>query len=127
RLNQIAVSDRATLGDVSQFCDNELATARNSLILNGEMSEWFKEHAWKSDLFTRADAHQIPPTHSRSTTSRNINTRRGVPVNHRVDRGFGGVCDTFLTKNRCCLGWTSRTVCISVCLTSHRGSSNGRM
>src|SRR5215472_2563863 len=65
-----------------------------------EMSEWLKEHAWKSDLFTRADAHQIPPTHSRSTTSRNIDTRLRVLVNHRVDPGFRGVCDTVLTQNR---------------------------
>jgi hypothetical protein len=28
-------------------CDNLLQAARNSLILNGEMSEWLKEHAWK--------------------------------------------------------------------------------
>src|ERR1700730_18208935 len=62
------------------------------------MSEWLKEHAWKSDLFTRADAHQIPPTHSRSTTSRNINTRRGVPVNDGVTPGFRGACDTVLTQ-----------------------------
>src|SRR5215510_263736 len=65
------------------------------------MSEWFKEHAWKSDRFTRADAHQIPPTHFRSTTSRNNDLLRRVPVNHRVDRGFEGVCDTVLTQNGC--------------------------
>ena len=64
------------------------------------MSEWLKEHAWKADLFTRADAHRIPPTHSRSTTSRNINTRRGVPVNDGVTPGFRGACDTVLTQNR---------------------------
>ena len=62
------------------------------------MSEWLKEHAWKSDRFTRADAYQIPPTHSRSTTSRNTDTRRHVLVNHRVDRGLEGVCDTALTQ-----------------------------
>src|SRR5262245_38509486 len=62
------------------------------------MSEWLKEHAWKSTLFARADAHEIPPTHSRSTTSRNIDTRRHVLVNHRVDRGFEGSCDTVLTQ-----------------------------
>src|SRR5262245_58068149 len=64
------------------------------------MAEWSIEHAWKSDRFTRADAHQIPPTHSRSTTSRNIDTRRHVLVNHRIDRGFEGVCDTVLTQRR---------------------------
>src|SRR5262245_37804057 len=62
------------------------------------MSEWLKEHAWKSTLFARADAHEIPPTHFRSTTSRNIDTRRHVLVNQRVDRGFEGVCDTDTMK-----------------------------
>ena len=33
RLNEIAGSDFNGLGDVSQFCDNEFATARKSLIL----------------------------------------------------------------------------------------------
>ena len=46
-------------------------TGRKSLILNGEMSEWLKEHAWKSTPAARADAHQIPPTQFRSTTFRN--------------------------------------------------------
>ena len=31
---------------------------------NGEMSEWFKEHAWKLIPLARADAHQNPPTQS---------------------------------------------------------------
>ena len=29
------------------MCDNLMLTARKVLILNGEMSEWLKEHAWK--------------------------------------------------------------------------------
>ena len=29
-------------------CHNRFPTARKSLILNGEMSEWLKEHAWKA-------------------------------------------------------------------------------
>src|SRR5215472_4780796 len=81
------------------FCATLFRTARNSLILNGEMSEWSIEHAWKLIPLARADAHQIPPTHSRSTTSLNTDTRRHVLVNHRVDRGFEGVCDTVLTQN----------------------------
>src|SRR5262245_57730682 len=63
------------------------------------MSEWSIEHAWKSTLLKRADAHEIPPTHARSTTSRNIDTRRHVLLNHRIDRGFEGVCDTVLTQS----------------------------
>src|SRR5262249_37553883 len=62
------------------------------------MSEWSIEHAWKSDRFTRADVPQIPSTHSQSTTSHNTDTRRHVLVNHRVYRGFEGVCDTVTMK-----------------------------
>jgi hypothetical protein len=29
-------------------CDNLSVAAHKSLILNGEMSEWLKEHAWKA-------------------------------------------------------------------------------
>src|SRR5262249_40949104 len=69
-------------------------------ILNGEMSEWFKEHAWKSDRFTRADAHQILPTHVGSISSRYNELLRDAPVNDDVHRGFRGVCDTVLTQSR---------------------------
>src|SRR5215510_2614750 len=62
------------------------------------MSEWFKEHAWKSTPSGRVDAHQIPTTHSRIKDFRNIDARRRVPVNHRVYAGFRGVCDTVLTQ-----------------------------
>jgi hypothetical protein len=36
------------------------------------MSEWLKEHAWKLTPAARADAHDIPPTHFRSTTSLDV-------------------------------------------------------
>src|SRR6516165_5411447 len=62
------------------------------------MSEWFKEHAWKSDRFTRADAHRIPPTHVRSISSRYNEVPRDAPVSEDVHRGFRGVCDTVLTQ-----------------------------
>ena len=54
------------------------------------MAEWLKAHAWKLIPPARADAHHNPPTHSRSTTSRNIDMRRRVAVNDVFDRGFGG-------------------------------------
>jgi hypothetical protein len=74
RLNEITVSDRARLEGLTQFrswsrrrrqqtieqighvesnmregrfCATLFQTACNSLILNGEMSEWSIEHAWK--------------------------------------------------------------------------------
>src|SRR5262245_16383807 len=65
------------------------------------MSEWSIEHAWKSTLPARADAHQIPPTHFRSTSSRNNDVARRLPVNHDVCPGLRGVCDTVLTQHRC--------------------------
>src|SRR6476659_3096201 len=34
--------------EIVGVCDNLVSTARKSLILNGEMSEWLKEHAWKA-------------------------------------------------------------------------------
>jgi hypothetical protein len=81
-----------------RFCATLFRTARNSLILNGEMSEWSIEHAWKSDLFTRADAQQNPPTHVRSISSRYNEVLRDAPVSDDVHRGFRGVCDTVLTQ-----------------------------
>src|SRR5262252_801474 len=62
------------------------------------MSEWSIEHAWKSTPPASADAHQIPPTHSRSTTSPDNDVRQQVPVNHHLDRGFRGACDTDTMK-----------------------------
>src|SRR5262249_55564227 len=93
------VSDLGTLEDLSQSAESATLSDRKLLILNVEMLERSIRHAWKSDRFARADAHRISPTHSRSTTSRNIDTRRHVLVNHRVDRGFRGVCDTVLTQS----------------------------
>jgi hypothetical protein len=62
------------------------------------MSEWSIEHAWKLTPAARADAHEIPPTHFRSTTSSNNDVHRGVPVNDGIYPGFRGVCDTVLTQ-----------------------------
>src|SRR6476469_6587789 len=76
------------------FCVTLFLAVRKCLILNGEMSEWSIEHAWKLTPAARADAHRIPPTHFRSTTSPYSDVRRRVPVNHGVDPGFRGVCDT---------------------------------
>jgi hypothetical protein len=64
------------------------------------MSEWSIEHAWKLIPFTRADAHQIPPTHFRSTTSRNNDVLQRVHVSRGVCPGCRGVCDTVLTQSR---------------------------
>src|SRR5258708_7741109 len=62
------------------------------------MSEWSIEHAWKLAPLARAEAHQIPPTHVRSTISRDTDVRPHVPVNGDVALGFRGVSDTVLTQ-----------------------------
>src|SRR6516165_1430828 len=66
--------------------------------LETEMSEWLKEHDWKSTPPARADAQEIPPTHLRSNGFHNMDVRRRVPVNDGVAPGFRGVCDTVLTQ-----------------------------
>jgi hypothetical protein len=108
---EIAVSDRTTLEGLTQFrfastrawqqtvgttghlrsdmreggfCATLFQTACNLLILNGEMSEWSIEHAWKLIPLARADAHRIPPTHFRFNDFRNINVRRPIPANDHV-------------------------------------------
>ena len=64
----------------------------------GHRRRVLKEHAWKLIPLARADPHRNAPTHSRSTTSRNNDVRRSVPVNHGVWPGFEGVSDTVLTQ-----------------------------
>jgi len=76
------------------------ARSRASGALETEMSEWLKEHAWKSTLSARADAHQIVRTHFPINNFRCNNLRRYVPVNDALHQGFRGVCDTVLTQRR---------------------------
>ena len=47
--------------EIAGVCDNHCQTARKSLILNGEMSEWLKEHAWKA---IPATLHRVIPKHA---------------------------------------------------------------
>src|SRR6266540_2557617 len=65
------------------------------------MSEWSIEHAWKSDLSTRVEAHQIVPTQFESTISRRFRgyvtfrhnsvgkLRRRIPTNMAIERPDG--------------------------------------
>jgi hypothetical protein len=93
QLNETAVSDRATLRGLTQFlrraispcpqtaeykslrkagrfegefCDTLFRTTHKSLILNGEMSEWSIEHAWKACVRVTVPRVRIPfsPPHS---------------------------------------------------------------
>jgi hypothetical protein len=81
------------------FCAILFRTARKSLILNGEMSEWSIEHAWKLIPVALSNVRLRASTHSPSRTSRNNDVHRSVPVNHGVCPGFEGVSDTVLTQN----------------------------
>src|SRR6476659_1153229 len=50
-----------------RFCAILFQTARKWLILNGEMSEWLKEHAWKAcvgETLPRVRIPLSPPTPS---------------------------------------------------------------
>jgi len=46
------VSDRKALKGVTQFTFFLLSRDRKLLILNGEMAEWLKAHAWKTNPAT---------------------------------------------------------------------------
>jgi hypothetical protein len=84
------VSDRGTLEDVSQSPILPFKQACKLLILNGEMSEWSIEHAWKLIPLARADAHRNAPTHSRSATSRNKRCASEWPRKSRCLTGVSG-------------------------------------
>jgi len=76
-----------------------ISTVRNSLILKRRDVGVVDRARLEIDS-ARADAQQNPPTHLRINDFRNIDTRRRVLVNHRVDQGFKGVCDTVLTQRQ---------------------------
>jgi hypothetical protein len=78
------VSVRGRSDDLSQSPCSQLSRGSKLLILNGEMSEWLKEHAWKFIPDARADAHQILPAKFRSTASRNNDVHLHVLVNQPV-------------------------------------------
>jgi len=64
-LNEMRIQDANRIG----VCHNRRPTARKLLILNGEMSEWLKEHAWKAcvgEILPRVRIPLSPPPPSRS-------------------------------------------------------------
>ena len=95
------VSDRGTLGGLTQFAVSSVQLRPQVVDSKyGEMAEWLKAHAWKLIPSARADAHRIPPTHFRSTTSCNNDLLQRVLVNDGVAPGFRGVCYTVLTQDQ---------------------------
>jgi len=65
---EVPVSDRDTLEDLSQSPKSPFKHDRKSLILNGEMSEWSIEHAWKATLSSDTEPLRNTLTHSPSAT-----------------------------------------------------------
>jgi len=61
-------------------------TARKLLILNGEMSEWSIEHAWKSNRAKRIEQHRNAPKRNRFTDFLFQNVARCDAVNSGVRR-----------------------------------------
>ena len=59
------VSDRGTLEDLSQSPILPFKQDCKLLILNGEMSEWSKEHAWKAILARLTERHRNTLSHNR--------------------------------------------------------------
>jgi hypothetical protein len=51
-----------------RFCATLFRTVRKSLILNGEMSEWLKEHAWKANPESLTERHRDSGFHTDSVT-----------------------------------------------------------
>jgi hypothetical protein len=95
-----ATADRSRYGGQVAASAGHLAVARYELTREQRR---MKEHAWKSDPFTRSKAYQDPPTQFPPTTSLNIDVRRHVPVNDGLHQGFRGVCDTVLTQRESAL------------------------
>jgi hypothetical protein len=78
------------------------ATARHLAVARAEISRErrrMKEHAWKSTLAARADAHQILRTHFPINNFRYNDLRWHVAVSDVVPRGLRRVCDTVLTQS----------------------------
>ena len=62
------VSDRGTLEDLSQPAKSRSLCVRKLLILNGEMSEWSIEHAWKALRWSSVETYRITFSAVVSTT-----------------------------------------------------------
>ena len=117
RLDEIGVSDRATLRGLTQFlrrsvsarpqtaeckshrgtgrieggfCDRLFQAARKSLILNGEMSEWSIEHAWKTNPATLTERYGNISSRNRFNDFPPQNASRCEPVNVGVYGCFRG-------------------------------------
>ena len=107
------ISDRETLEDVSQSAGSRLARNRKSLSLNGEMSEWLKEHAWKTNPATLTERHKNTSSRSRFNDFPPQNASRCEPVNLGISRRFQGDLTQFLHSSQRHFSAYS-TVCVGI-------------
>ena len=90
------VSDRGTLEDLSQSGKSSSLRVGKLLILNGEMSEWLIEHAWKTTPASRIEWYQNISLHKRFNDFPPQNASRCEPVNVAVCQRFRGDLTQFL-------------------------------
>ena len=76
--------------------DTAAARPRNALILNGEMSEWFKEHAWKTNPATLTEWYRNTSSRNRFNDFPPQNASRCEPISVGICRRFRGDLTQFL-------------------------------
>ena len=93
-------SHRGTARFEGGFCDTLFRTARKSLILNGEMSEWSIEHAWKTIPASCTERHRNTSSRNRFNDFPPQNASRCEPVNVGVRRRFRADLTQFLHSSQ---------------------------
>jgi hypothetical protein len=94
------VSDRFTQEDLSQSPTWPFKQDCKLLILNGEMSEWLKEHAWKTPPARLTGWYRNTSCRSRFNSFRLEDAPRCDAVNAGVRRQFRAHLTQFLHKSR---------------------------
>ena len=102
-----------TIGFEGGFCATLVPAARKSLILNGEMSEWLKEHAWKSTPASGIERYRNISSRNRFNDFPPQNPSRCEPVSVAVCQGFRGDLTQFLHNSGRHFSAYS-TVCVGV-------------
>ena len=77
-----------------------VVNARKPLILNGEMSEWSIEHAWKTIPATLTEGHQNTSSRNRFNDFPPQNASRCEPVNVSICRQLRAHLTQFLHSSR---------------------------
>jgi hypothetical protein len=102
------------------FCAILIQAARKSLILNGEMSEWSIEHAWKAIPATLNERHQSTSAHNRFSDLRPADERSCDAVNLGIRRWFPAHLTQFLHSSR-----FHFALCIPLCVGTRSQQCTG--